>query len=166
MSDGRSELAASMAGVLPGGRATRRALLEAACERVVRARQSVTDDGSASVDELSPASGYRMIRSDDAIAAGASLSGATPSAALATVARGSARPDDALSGGRVAIRAAVRRRTSWTAPLVLGLARWGTTNPASLQWLDLPPEASVSAARRTLEALGAEPGLRPPISAW
>lgn len=45
--------------------------------------------------------------------------------------------------------------TADLAPLVLGLARWGTTDPASLQWLDLPPEASVSAARRTLEALGA-----------
>ncbi|QKG71186.1 ATP-dependent helicase HrpB [Erythrobacter mangrovi] len=45
--------------------------------------------------------------------------------------------------------------TADLAPLVLGLARWGTTDPASLQWLDPPPEASVSAARRTLQALGA-----------
>ena len=45
--------------------------------------------------------------------------------------------------------------TSDLAPLVLGLARWGTSDPGSLQWLDPPPSASVSAARGTLEALGA-----------
>ncbi|MCZ8135989.1 MAG: ATP-dependent helicase HrpB [Porphyrobacter sp.] len=41
------------------------------------------------------------------------------------------------------------------APLLLRLAKWGTTNPAALPWLDPPPEASVAAARRALEALGA-----------
>ncbi|MBX7482982.1 ATP-dependent helicase HrpB [Qipengyuania qiaonensis] len=45
--------------------------------------------------------------------------------------------------------------TADLAPLVLGLAQWGTVDPASLQWLDPPPVASVSAARSTLEALGA-----------
>ncbi len=41
------------------------------------------------------------------------------------------------------------------APLVLGLAKWGVGDPLSLQWLDPPPEASVSAARRLLTATGA-----------
>ena len=41
------------------------------------------------------------------------------------------------------------------APLLLRLAKWGTANPAALPWLDPPPEASVTAARRALEALGA-----------
>ncbi len=45
--------------------------------------------------------------------------------------------------------------TSDLAPLVLGLAKWGTSDPASLQWLDPPPEPSVAAARTTLQALGA-----------
>ncbi|QPC99678.1 ATP-dependent helicase HrpB [Qipengyuania soli] len=48
--------------------------------------------------------------------------------------------------------------TADLAPLVLGLARWGTTDPASLQWLDPPPPPSVSAARTTLQALGALDG--------
>jgi ATP-dependent helicase HrpB len=41
------------------------------------------------------------------------------------------------------------------APLLLRLAKWGTASPASLPWLDPPPEASVAAARGALEALGA-----------
>ncbi|MCX9146444.1 ATP-dependent helicase HrpB [Erythrobacter sp. WG] len=41
------------------------------------------------------------------------------------------------------------------APMLLRLAKWGTTNPAALPWLDPPPEASVAAARAALEALGA-----------
>jgi ATP-dependent helicase HrpB len=41
------------------------------------------------------------------------------------------------------------------APLLLRLAKWGTADPAALPWLDPPPEASVAAARRALEALGA-----------
>jgi ATP-dependent helicase HrpB len=41
------------------------------------------------------------------------------------------------------------------APLLLRLAKWGTNDPASLPWLDPPPEASVAAARAALEALGA-----------
>ena len=45
--------------------------------------------------------------------------------------------------------------TSDIAPLVLSLARWGVTDPASLQWLDLPPEASVASARERLAKLGA-----------
>ncbi|GGD53647.1 ATP-dependent helicase HrpB [Erythrobacter arachoides] len=44
------------------------------------------------------------------------------------------------------------------APLVLGLARWGVQNPASLQWLDAPPEPSIASAHSRLEAMGA---LRP-----
>ena len=44
------------------------------------------------------------------------------------------------------------------APLVLRLAKWGTANPQALPWLDPPPEASVTAARRALEALGALDG--------
>ena len=40
-------------------------------------------------------------------------------------------------------------------PLLLRLAKWGTTDPASLPWLDAPPEASVAAAKGALGALGA-----------
>lgn len=40
-------------------------------------------------------------------------------------------------------------------PLLLRLAKWGASDPASLPWLDPPPEASVAAARRALEGLGA-----------
>lgn len=45
--------------------------------------------------------------------------------------------------------------TSDLAPLMLSLARWGTTDPATLQWLDNPPEASITSARRRLAKLGA-----------
>lgn len=41
------------------------------------------------------------------------------------------------------------------APLLLRLAKWGTSDPRSLSWLDQPPEASVTAARGALQALGA-----------
>lgn len=41
------------------------------------------------------------------------------------------------------------------APLILRLAKWGSSDPAGLQWLDAPPEPSVAAARASLEALGA-----------
>jgi ATP-dependent helicase HrpB len=41
------------------------------------------------------------------------------------------------------------------APLLLRLAKWGTANPLALPWLDPPPEASLTAARRALGALGA-----------
>jgi ATP-dependent helicase HrpB len=41
------------------------------------------------------------------------------------------------------------------APLLLRLAKWGSMNPQALPWLDPPPEASVAAARTSLEALGA-----------
>ncbi|WP_114522021.1 ATP-dependent helicase HrpB [Altererythrobacter sp. ZODW24] len=40
-------------------------------------------------------------------------------------------------------------------PLVLSLAKWGTDDPASLAWLDTPPEASIAAARDRLAKLGA-----------
>ncbi|WP_095011895.1 ATP-dependent helicase HrpB [Tsuneonella mangrovi] len=45
--------------------------------------------------------------------------------------------------------------TADLAPLVLALAKWGTADPASLPWLDSPPEAAVAAARRALTGLGA-----------
>ncbi len=45
--------------------------------------------------------------------------------------------------------------TADLAPLVLALAQWGTADPASLQWLDPPPAASVAAARGKLAKLGA-----------
>ncbi|MAW91445.1 MAG: ATP-dependent helicase HrpB [Altererythrobacter sp.] len=45
--------------------------------------------------------------------------------------------------------------TADLAPLVLDLAKWGSTDPASLQWLDAPPDPSVSAARATLKGLAA-----------
>jgi ATP-dependent helicase HrpB len=41
------------------------------------------------------------------------------------------------------------------ASLLLRLAKWGTNDPASLPWLDPPPEASVAAARGALKGLGA-----------
>jgi ATP-dependent helicase HrpB len=44
------------------------------------------------------------------------------------------------------------------APLVLSLARWGTTDPASLAWLDPPPDASLASARGRLGRLGALDG--------
>ena len=45
--------------------------------------------------------------------------------------------------------------TSDLAPLVLALAQWGVTDPASLPWLDQPPAPALSAARGRLKALGA-----------
>jgi ATP-dependent helicase HrpB len=45
--------------------------------------------------------------------------------------------------------------TSDLAPLTLSLAQWGSDDPASLAWLDPPPEPSIAAARAKLEALGA-----------
>ncbi len=45
--------------------------------------------------------------------------------------------------------------TADLAPLVMSLARWGVTDPASLQWLDTPPQASIASARDRLAALGA-----------
>lgn len=49
--------------------------------------------------------------------------------------------------------------------LLLTLANWGTNDPMALPWLDLPPQASVSAARRMLHSIGAldEEGR---ITAW
>ena len=41
------------------------------------------------------------------------------------------------------------------APLLLDLAKWGSTDPASLRWLDAPPDASLQSARNRLEKLGA-----------
>ncbi|MBE5073437.1 ATP-dependent helicase HrpB [Erythrobacteraceae bacterium E2-1 Yellow Sea] len=46
-------------------------------------------------------------------------------------------------------------QTADLAPLVLSLAKWGTNDPASLPWLDVPPAASVEAARHMLRQLGA-----------
>ena len=48
--------------------------------------------------------------------------------------------------------------TADLAPLVLTLAKWGTNEPAELQWLDRPSAPSVAAARTTLQALGALDG--------
>ena len=48
--------------------------------------------------------------------------------------------------------------TADLAPLVLNLARWGTTDPASLAWLDPPPAAAVASARERLARLGALDG--------
>jgi ATP-dependent helicase HrpB len=39
--------------------------------------------------------------------------------------------------------------------LLLDLAGWGVTDPASLRWLDQPPASAIAEARRMLEALGA-----------
>lgn len=51
------------------------------------------------------------------------------------------------------------------APLLLKLAKWGATDPASLAWLDPPPAASVAAARGNLQAIGALDG-HGRITAW
>jgi len=48
--------------------------------------------------------------------------------------------------------------TSDLASLVLTLAKWGTRDPVSMAWLDVPPVASVEAAHGRLEALGALDG--------
>lgn len=39
--------------------------------------------------------------------------------------------------------------------LVLKLAKWGTGDPADLKWIDPPPAASVAAAQKALNAMGA-----------
>nr|WP_202385429.1 ATP-dependent helicase HrpB [Altericroceibacterium endophyticum] len=55
--------------------------------------------------------------------------------------------------------------TSDLAPLTLNLAQWGVGDPASLKWIDAPPENALSAARQRLEALDAiEPYGR--ITGW
>lgn len=45
--------------------------------------------------------------------------------------------------------------TSDLAPLLLSLAEWGAGDPASLPWLDPPPDAALTAARHALRSLGA-----------
>ncbi len=45
--------------------------------------------------------------------------------------------------------------TADLAALILKLAKWGSSDPAALRWLDPPPAASVAAARGSLTALGA-----------
>lgn len=45
--------------------------------------------------------------------------------------------------------------TSDLAPLVLALAQWGVSDPASLAWLDPPPAAAIAAARQRLTAIEA-----------
>ena len=61
--------------------------------------------------------------------------------------------------------AAPEIETADLAPLLLKLAKWGSSDPSGLRWLDRPPEASLSTARRTLEKLSAlDTGGR--ITAW
>lgn len=48
--------------------------------------------------------------------------------------------------------------TSDLAPLRLTLAKWGSTDPAALAWLDQPPPAALAAAAANLQALGALDG--------
>ena len=45
--------------------------------------------------------------------------------------------------------------TADLSPLLLKLAKWGACDPSSLAWLNQPPEASLSAARSALLAMGA-----------
>ncbi|MEM9502278.1 MAG: ATP-dependent helicase C-terminal domain-containing protein, partial [Pseudomonadota bacterium] len=45
--------------------------------------------------------------------------------------------------------------TADLAPLLLKLAKWGSSDPRELAWLDQPPEASIAAGRTTLQELGA-----------
>ena len=49
--------------------------------------------------------------------------------------------------------------------LVLELALWGTHDPASLRWLDVPPAAAVAQARELLVRLGAVATRLPPAQA-
>ncbi len=44
------------------------------------------------------------------------------------------------------------------APLTLALAQWGAGDPQALPWLDVPPDAALSAARGRLQALDALDG--------
>ena len=44
--------------------------------------------------------------------------------------------------------------------LLMELLQWGCQDPAQLNWLDLPPEANLAAARRLLAQLGAFDGQR------
>ena len=48
--------------------------------------------------------------------------------------------------------------TSDLAPLTLGLAQWGSGDPAAMAWLDPPPAPALSAARAKLASLGALDG--------
>ncbi|MEM8725113.1 MAG: ATP-dependent helicase HrpB [Pseudomonadota bacterium] len=61
--------------------------------------------------------------------------------------------------------AAPEIETADLAALILKLAKWGSSDPTELRWIDPPPKASVAAARNTLEKLGAldEQGR---ITAW
>ncbi len=45
--------------------------------------------------------------------------------------------------------------TADLAPLVLKLAKWGSSDPASLAWIDPPPEAAIATARNSLAKMGA-----------
>ena len=45
--------------------------------------------------------------------------------------------------------------TADLAPLLLKLAKWGSTDPQALRWLDSPPDASIAAARANLLAIRA-----------
>lgn len=45
--------------------------------------------------------------------------------------------------------------TADLAPLVLKLAKWGSSDPASLAWIDPPPEAAIATARTSLLKMGA-----------
>jgi ATP-dependent helicase HrpB len=45
--------------------------------------------------------------------------------------------------------------TADLAPLVLKLAKWGSSDPASLAWIDPPPEAAIATARTSLVKMGA-----------
>jgi serine/threonine protein kinase len=65
-SDGRAELAAVMAGVLPDARATRRAQLAKACARVLRDRETSDESGEV-LAESPPVSGYRIMRPGGAV---------------------------------------------------------------------------------------------------
>lgn len=48
--------------------------------------------------------------------------------------------------------------TADLAPLVLSLAQWGAGDPGAMAWIDPPPAAALSAARRRLSGLGALDG--------
>lgn len=99
-SDGRAELATVMAGVLPEGRAQRRAQLATACGRVLRASDASAESDHAPAD-VPPVSGCRISGPDGAFGATALARGVSPEAAMSSTALVRLVPSDA-TGQRAA----------------------------------------------------------------
>jgi hypothetical protein len=113
-SDGRVELAAVMAGVLPEGRATRRAQLATACARVLREREVSVESGDG-LAESPPVSGYRITRLDGSLGAASVLSWPPPEVAAPTTALARLASSDASAGYRMPVPRG-RRAIGWRWP--------------------------------------------------